>query len=65
VSILFADPEEAREIVELVRDVKKNPDVFSCWVGEGIWRRLEDEDFAEEIDRLDEALSKMLTENDR
>jgi len=44
--------------------LKKNPDVVSWWVGEGIRRRLEDDEFAERIDRLDEALSKMLTQND-
>jgi len=62
---VFADPEEAREIVELIRDVTKNPDVVSWSVGEGIRRPLGDDEFVEKIDRLDEALSKMLTQNDR
>ena len=45
--------------------LRKNPDVVSWWVGEGIRRRLEDDEFALKIDLLDEALSKMLTQDVR
>ena len=45
--------------------LKKNPDVVSWWVGEGIRRRLEDEEFAAEIDRLDKKLSALLTSSGR
>ena len=37
----------------LARVLDKNPNVVSWWVGEGIRRRLEDEGFAKELDRLD------------
>jgi len=31
----------------------KNPDVVSWWAGEGARRRIEDEGFAKELNRLD------------
>jgi len=43
--------------------LKKNPDVVSWWVGEGIRRRLEDEEFATKLDKLDTELSASLTRN--
>ena len=43
--------------------LKKNPDVVSWWVGEGIRRRLEDEEFATKLDKLDKELSASLTRN--
>jgi len=46
---------------ELAAVLKKNQDVVSWWVGEGVRRRLEDEAFAAEIDRLDKELSALLT----
>jgi REP element-mobilizing transposase RayT len=45
--------------------LKKNQDVVSWWVGEGVRRRLEDEEFAAEIDRLDKKLSALLTSSGR
>ena len=45
--------------------LNKNTDVVSWWVGEGIRRRLEDEQFATELDRLDRNLSASLTRNRR
>ena len=45
--------------------LNKNTDVVSWWVGEGIRRRLEDEQFATELDRLDKNLSASLTRNRR
>jgi len=50
---------------ELAAVLKKNQDVVSWWVGEGVRRRLEDEEFAAEIDRLDKKLSALLTSNGR
>ena len=50
---------------ELAAVLNKNPDVVSWWVGEGIRRRLEDEEFAAELDRLDRELSTPLTRNKR
>ena len=41
--------------------LNKNPDVVSWWVGEGIRRRQEDEEFAATIDLLDSELSALLT----
>ena len=40
--------------------LNKNPDVVSWWVGEGIRRRQEDEEFAT-IDMLDSELPALLT----
>jgi len=37
--------------------LNKNPDVVSWWAGEGARRKLEDEDFAAELERIDEELS--------
>ena len=45
--------------------MNKNPDVVSWWVGEGIQRRMEDEEFAARLDDLDEKLSESLTAGDR
>jgi hypothetical protein len=42
--------------------LNKNPDVVSWWAGEGVRRKLEDEDFAAELDRVDEELSGSETE---
>ena len=50
---------------ELAAVLKKNSDVVSWWVGEGIRRRLEDEEFAGELDRLDRELSGLLTRSER
>ena len=36
----------------------KNPDVVSWWVGEGARRRLEDPEYAQRLDELDQALVK-------
>jgi len=41
----------------LARVLLKNPDVVSWWVGEGAKRRLEEEEFANELDRLDRELA--------
>jgi REP element-mobilizing transposase RayT len=43
--------------------LNKNPDVVSWWVGEGIRRRLEDEEFATKLDKLDKELSASLTQS--
>jgi len=43
---------------ELAKVLKKNPDVVSWWVGEGARRRLEDDEFARELERLDLRLAK-------
>jgi len=37
----------------LAKILDKNSNVVSWWVGEGIRRRLEDDDIAKELDRLD------------
>ena len=50
---------------KLAAVLKKNQDVVSWWVGEGVRRRLEDEAFAAEIDRLDKELSALLTSSGR
>ena len=50
---------------ELAAVLKKNQDVVSWWVGEGVRRRLEDEVFSAEIDRLDKELSALLTSSGR
>ena len=50
---------------DLAAVLKKNQDVVSWWVGEGVRRRLEDETFAAEIDRLDKELSALLTSSGR
>jgi hypothetical protein len=60
------DTAEKRRLIATLRDerwrqkgseiaavLKKNLDVVSWWVGEGVRRRLEDEAFAAEIHRLD------------
>jgi REP element-mobilizing transposase RayT len=44
----------------LAEVLNKNPDVVSWWVGEGVRRRVEDDDFANELDRLDEMLAAAL-----
>jgi len=44
---------------EIAAVLKKNQDVVSWWVGEGVRRRLEDDAFAAEIDRLDQQLSAL------
>ncbi|MCK5378948.1 MAG: hypothetical protein KAJ78_06060 [Acidobacteria bacterium] len=49
---------------ELAAVLHKNPDVVSWWVGEGVRRRLQDQQFSAEIDRLDGELSNLLTRND-
>ena len=41
----------------LAKVLNKNPDVVSWWVGEGIRRRLDDGEFAAELDGLDAQLS--------
>ena len=46
----------------LARVLDKNPNVVSWWVGEGIRRRLEDEDYAKKLDRLDIQLAAELAE---
>jgi len=46
----------------LARVLDKNPNVVSWWVGEGVRRRLEDEDFAKELDRLDIQLAAELAQ---
>lgn len=43
--------------------LKKNPDVVSWWVGEGIRRRLKDEEFTTKLDKLDKKLSASLTQS--
>jgi len=43
--------------------LNKNPDVVSWWVGEGIRRRLEDEEFATKLNKLDRELSASLTQS--
>jgi len=40
----------------------KNPDVVSWWVGEGVKRRLEEGEFADELDRLDRQLTTSANE---
>ncbi len=40
--------------------LNKNPDVVSWWVGEGIRRRLEDDEFATQLEELDKQLSASL-----
>ena len=50
---------------KLAAVLKKNQDVVSWWVGEGVRRRLEDEVFSAEIDRLDKELSALLTSSGR
>jgi hypothetical protein len=47
----------------LARVLNKNSDVVIWWVGEGIRRRLEDEEFAAKLDKLDEELSASLTQS--
>ncbi len=49
----------------LAEALNKNPDVVSWWVGEGIRRRLNDRDFAAELDRLDAQLSGALIQPQR
>jgi len=49
----------------LAEVLNKNPDVVSWWVGEGIRRRLNDSDFATELDRLDARLSSVLIQSQR
>lgn len=44
--------------IALAKVLNKNPDVVSWWVGEGVRRRLEDADFAKEIDRFDRLLAE-------
>jgi len=48
--------------ISLARVLDKNPNVVSWWVGEGIRRRLEEEDFAKELDRLDIQLAAELAQ---
>ena len=50
---------------ELAKVLNKNPDVVSWWVGEGIRRRQEDEEFATRFDMLDTELSALLTRGDQ
>jgi len=47
----------------LAEVLNKNPDVVSWWVGEGIRLRLNDSDFAAELDRLDAQLSSLLIQS--
>jgi hypothetical protein len=47
----------------LARVLNKNPDVVSWWIGEGIRRRQEDEEFATKLDKVDKELSASLTQN--
>jgi len=42
---------------ELAAVLNKNPDVVSWWVGEGVRRRLEDPEFAQKLEELDEQLA--------
>ena len=50
---------------QLAKVLNKNPDVVSWWVGEGIRRRQEDEEFAARFDMLDTELSALLTRGDQ
>jgi REP element-mobilizing transposase RayT len=53
---------------DLARILQKNPDVVSWWAGEGAKARVNDLAYAEELDRLDEALAAKaagMTERER
>lgn len=50
---------------QLAKVLNKNPDVVSWWVGEGIRRRQEDEEFAARFDMLDTELSALLTRGEQ
>jgi REP element-mobilizing transposase RayT len=43
---------------ELARVLRKNPDVVSWWAGEGAARRMEDAEFASQLDRMDQELAR-------
>lgn len=43
---------------ELAKVLRKNPDVVSWWAGEGATRRMEDAEFAAELDRVDQELAR-------
>ena len=49
---------------DLARVLRKNGDVVSAWVGEGVRKRLDDVEFARDMDRLDGELSRLLTSED-
>lgn len=46
----------------LARALQKNPDMVSWWAGQGAKRRVEDPEYAEELDRLDIALAARAAE---
>ena len=43
---------------ELAKVLQKNPDVVSWWAGEGATRRMEDAEFAGQLDRMDQELAR-------
>ena len=43
---------------ELAKVLQKNPDVVSWWAGEGAARRMEDPEFAAQLDRMDQELAR-------
>ncbi len=45
---------------DLARVLNKNPDVVSCWVGEGSQRRVDDQSFAGRLEGLDTKLAASL-----
>jgi hypothetical protein len=58
-------PKWRQKGTQLAKVLNKNPDVVSWWVGEGIRRRQEDEEFAARFDMLDTELSALLTRGDQ
>ena len=47
----------------LARVMQKNPDMVSCWAGEGAKSRVNDPEYAAALDRLDEALARKAGED--
>jgi hypothetical protein len=46
----------------LARVLQKNPDVVSWWAGEGAQRRIDDPQFAAELDRVDKDVARKAAE---
>ena len=46
---------------ELAAVLNKNPDVVSWWVGEGAALRMEDPEFADQLDRMDQELARRVS----
>jgi len=47
---------------ELAKALRKNPDVVSWWAGEGASLRMEDPEFADQLDRMDQELARKTSE---